>query len=149
MLASTINLMPDKTVIPLLGIFLIVLFFLNYFLFRPVLRILDLRWEKTEGETVRAKDLDRATDELNAEIIQRIEDVRKQGSLTRRMLRKEAEDLAREIVENSKRQRESILRESRQNVDRMRGDLAKELEQQIPKISRIIEEYAFLEKKGV
>lgn len=80
-----IVLWPDLRILPvMIGFFTLLLVLLNSVLFRPLLRTLDLRVERTQGTRARAEKLVASADEILARYEQAVRDVRAESELARR-----------------------------------------------------------------
>lgn len=148
MLAFTIhiNLIPDKTIVPLLAIFLCVVVMLTFFVFRPVLRILDLRHDKTSKQLERAHEIDQAADEMDALMREGIARVRSYGATVRNELRLEAERQASGMLEASWKSREKIIAQGRRDIERRREYMSSSLEEQVSEVSALIVKHATMAK---
>jgi F-type H+-transporting ATPase subunit b len=79
-----IVLWPDIRIVPMLVLFVVLLVTLNALLFRPVLRTLDLRVERTEGARASAEKLAARADEILARYESAVRDVRIEAEQARR-----------------------------------------------------------------
>jgi F-type H+-transporting ATPase subunit b len=68
----------------MIGFFALLLVLLNAVLFRPLLRTLDLRVERTQGTRARAEKLAASADEILARYEQAVRDVRNEAEQARR-----------------------------------------------------------------
>ena len=81
-----IVLWPDPPMLVIMmALFALLLAPLNRLLFRPLLRALDLRVERTQGTRERAEKLAASADEILARYEQAVRDVRAEAEQTRRM----------------------------------------------------------------
>lgn len=123
-------------------IFLFVLWFLGRVLFRPILKILQEREEKTEGFLNQADEAGK-----------RAEKTLEQYNEKFRQAKKEALDLKRKLVLEGTEQKEAIFnqakKEARGFLEEMRGNIAKEAEatrktlrQQVESLGQIMAEKA-------
>lgn len=123
-------------------IFLFVLWFLSRVLFRPILKILQEREEKTEGFLNQADEAGK-----------RAEKTLEQYNEKFRRAKKEALDLKRKLVLEGTEQKEAIFnqakKEARGFLEEMRGNIAKEAEatrktlrQQVESLGQIMAEKA-------
>ncbi|MFH0811432.1 MAG: ATP synthase F0 subunit B [Pseudomonadota bacterium] len=123
-------------------IFLFVLWFLSRVLFRPILKILQEREEKTEGFLNQADEAGK-----------RAEKTLEQYNEKFRQAKKEALDLKRKLVLEGTEQKEAIFnqakKEARGFLEEMRGNIAKEAEatrktlrQQVESLGQIMAEKA-------
>lgn len=124
------------------AIFLFVLWFLSRVLFRPILKILQEREEKTEGFLNQADEAGK-----------RAEKTLEQYNEKFRQAKKEALDLKRKLVLEGTEQKEAIFnqakKEARGFLEEMRGNIAKEAEatrktlrQQVESLGQIMAEKA-------
>jgi F-type H+-transporting ATPase subunit b len=128
-----IVLWPDWfTTLPfMVAFFAVLLVLLNAVLFRPLLRTLDLRVERTQGARARAEKLASSADEILARYEQAVRDVRAEAELARRAEIAEARSQtsartaqaraeAEQQIERAEREIESALAAAR---TRLRGEV--------------------------
>jgi F0F1-type ATP synthase membrane subunit b/b' len=148
MLLSTINLMPDLSLIPLLIIFIFVVLILNFLVFRPALRVLDARKKRSAGELERAKELELAANALDQHMTNELETVRRNGSEARKNKREKAQEKADRMLDRSQRESEEIILRGGAEKERLYQQFKKEFESRIPEMSRIIKDHATLSDEG-
>jgi F-type H+-transporting ATPase subunit b len=144
MLATSINLTPDLSLIPMLVIFIIVLAVLNIFIFRPAMRLIDARKALTEGQLERAKELELSADASNQHMQDELETVRQNGMEERKKKREKAQAKADRIQDRAERETQEITVRGSEERERMREKFEKDIESRIPEISRMIKEHAML-----
>ena len=138
MLATSVNLMPDYTLLPLLGIFLIVLAVLHFLVFRPILRLIDARKAATEGELAHAREMDGMSDTLDEMVRHQLEEARARGAEKRQELRQEAEASARDILDKARRETAEYNARNEEERKRMRDEMEAEMESRVSDISQMI-----------
>lgn len=136
LLAQTITLIPDKTVIWQLLIFLTVVAVLSFFVFKPTLKILD---ERLRNTSILQKEIERLTADAGTfedEYNEKISAAKYKGSRAERDLLSLGEDEARKIIAEAREKqkgeiakvKEEILSESvqsRQELSKQVGDFSK------------------------
>lgn len=111
-----IDLLPNKTLLPQLLIFLSVFFFMNFLVFQPVLRLLQRRKELTQGATREAEELNAKTETLVQDYTQKLEEAHQQGLSLKEKFKKEGEAQAGEIIGQARQEMEAALEKARQEV---------------------------------
>jgi F0F1-type ATP synthase, subunit b len=111
-----IDLLPNKTLLPQILIFLFVFISLNYLVFQPVLRILQRRKELTQGAIREAELLNVRSEEALKVYRQKVEEAHQQGLLLKEEGKKAGEAQVNEILGNSRSEIEAALEKSRQQV---------------------------------
>jgi F-type H+-transporting ATPase subunit b len=123
----------DYTVVFQMGIFVLLIFLLEPLLFQPVLRIVALREEKTEGARARARALEERAGELLKRYEKELERVHRVAAEERERLRQETSALEAEILEQARRSTTKVLEDGRRRIEsevsRIRFDLGRESEQ--------------------
>lgn len=102
LLSEGINLFPDQTVWIQLAIFLAVFFVVNRLVFQPVLKILNLRREKTGGDLSKIK----ALEEEQALLLKRYEEelalAKREAQKEKEMIRREGELVAHQMTHQAR-----------------------------------------------
>ena len=138
MYAATIHLMPDKSLFPLIIIFVIVLVALHLCVFRPLLRLIDRRRGVTIGEEERAKQIEGASDGHEAEIRYELDMLRTRGTKIREGLRGEAEEKSRELLERARKDREEILARGAEEYEKVKRSASESIESDMPRLKDLI-----------
>jgi F-type H+-transporting ATPase subunit b len=113
-----IVLWPDiPMLLIMMALFVLLLVPVNALLFRPLLRALDLRVDRTEGTRARAEKLAASADEILARYEQAVRDVRAEAEQTRRA------DLASARSETSARTAQARA-DAEQEIERARREVA-------------------------
>ena len=94
--------MPDKTLFFQLGIFFIVALSLNHFVFKPVLKILNLRKSRTKGDKARIEELTAKTENLIKEYETKLKEAKLEGMKVKDSIRREGEEQGHKIVHEAK-----------------------------------------------
>lgn len=102
LLSEGINLFPDRTVLAQLAIFLVVFFALNRLVFQPVLSILNLRREKTDGDREKIKILEAERDRLLKSYEAKLGEAKREALKEREMIRKEGELVANKMIHQAR-----------------------------------------------
>lgn len=111
-----IDLMPNKTLLPQLLIFLSVFFFMNFLVFQPVLRLLKRRKELTVGATREAEELNTRTETMVQDYTQKLEAAHQQGLAFKEKFKKEGEAQAGEVLAQARQEMDASLEKARQEV---------------------------------
>src|SRR3989338_7389617 len=99
LLSESVSLAPDQAVFVQLGIFLLVFAVLHFFVFRPVLRILRLRREQTEGEREKVKALVAKTDTMILEYEEKMGAARMEAIQLKDSIRREGEEQGNRLIQ--------------------------------------------------
>ncbi len=125
------DIFPNGTVVFQWCLFMTALIALHYGVFRPVLHLLRVRRERTEGERIKAEQLTRRAEELLAEIEGRLREAREKGMEAREARIREGETREHEI-----------LRKVRSELDQKMELLRKDLEREGREVSLKLRQYA-------
>lgn len=147
LLATSVQMMPDGSVVWLLGIFLCAVALLTAFVFRPILRIIDRRKVLTDDVVDRAQGIERAAGELDALMEKGFEKARAEGTELRLQLRKEAEESARTMVEDGHVERDLILARARDDQARLQTKMSGELNASVDKLADLVAAHALIREK--
>ncbi len=99
-----------------LAIFLILLFSLNGLLFQPILRIIEKRKKATEGTKEEVTELQIKANSLHQEAEARIAEAKVKASILRDKIKKEGEEIAHQILSETKEKSSHFLKEIRANL---------------------------------
>jgi len=108
-----IDLMPNLTFFLQLGIFLVTLVFMNYLIFKPILRLIAKRQAVTEGYRAEAERLQRETEGLVAQVEEKMKDARQEGLKVKGALTKEGEEEGKLLLGEVRREIEHELEKNR------------------------------------
>lgn len=120
-LATSINLLPDGTFFFQLAVFGIAIGIMSWGIFGPVTRVLDLRKQKTVGDSTEAEDLLARANALATQYAEKIRDAKVAAQTIKEELRQEGFAKATEIM-NAARQ------DSLGELDKARKSLASQVE---------------------
>jgi F-type H+-transporting ATPase subunit b len=123
-----ISLLPDHTLVIQWLIFVLVLCVLNFGIFRPILKILRERQNKTKGERLRAEEFEKKAAQLTAQYEEELTKARLQGNQERDRLCKEGEQVYSEIVKATRATEEAKLEEIRSDLAQKRQSATTQLE---------------------
>lgn len=140
MLASEIQLFPDETVFIQLAIFLLVLVGLNHFVFKPVLKLIRLRKERTEGEKGRLEELQEKTEGLVREYESKIVLAKQEGFKIKEGIRREGEALGQKVVQEAKQASLSQLEKIKKEIEKETEGATKQLEREAEVLSQTLAE---------
>ena len=130
MLAVEVQLFPDKTFFIQLILFLTVLFVLHFLVFRPILKILRYRFEKTEGDRKRIESLTQKTEALISQYEGRMKSAKKEAQILKETIRKEGMEQASRMIQDAKELRMKELEKIQQEVSKATAEAEKKLEAQ-------------------
>lgn len=111
-----IDLMPNMTFFVQLGVFLVSLIFMNYLIFRPVLRLVARRKEITEGFRGEAEHLDGETEQLVAQYEENLRKAREDGLVEKGVLTKQGEEEGRLLLGQVRGQIDQSLENNRREI---------------------------------
>jgi F-type H+-transporting ATPase subunit b len=131
-----------KWFLVLLGNFLVLLLFLNFFLFKPVLNLLRERSEKISKSLEEAKEIQRRSEEAMSELNKEIASARekgrnlflklqKEGFAEQRRLLDKSKDNALEIIEKTKRELKGDTEKARALLREEAGRLSLEIARKV------------------
>ena len=149
LLASSINLAPDATMLPMLGIFLFVLVVLTVFVFHPVLKIIDARRDATEGARQHATECDAHADRLDGDIARATDEARNRGATARTELRQSAEATAREILAAARTATSQLMATASTERASAKKSFTNSLDAQLPVITEMIAAHARFDDTAV
>lgn len=142
LLANEIQLMPDKTIFFQLAIFIVVAISLNHFVFKPILKILNLRYAKTKGDKGKIESLIAKTDALVKEYEGKMRQAKLEGMQIKEGIRREGDEQGQKIVHEAKQAslaqigkiKNEIAEEGKKaalNLEEQAKTLSKELAQKV------------------
>jgi|SRR5262245_37533105 len=105
------NLVPDITLFFQLGVFLTVLFALNFLLFKPLLKVMDKRKAATEGVKEEVARLRQEADLKLREYEDKINQAKLQGAAGKEKIKKTGEDEASRIIAKARKDSDTHLKE--------------------------------------
>lgn len=140
LLAESVQLMPDKTFFVQLGIFLAVLFALNHFVFKPVLRIIALRREKTKGAQAQIEALAAKTETLVKEYEAKIQEARKEAFGLKEGIRREGEAQGQKMVQEARQASLVQVEQMRHEIKRETDQAGRRLETEAERIGKTLAE---------
>jgi F-type H+-transporting ATPase subunit b len=133
-----IDLLPNETVVFQWVIFAIAFLILNFGIFRPTLRILDERKNKTTGEKETAQKLNDKSKEMRALYEKRIEDARQEGIRKKDDLRTGGERFVEDLIKRTRAETDQDMESSRTEIERQSKEAALQLRQQARDLGRDI-----------
>lgn len=140
MLAAEVQLTPDKTFFVQLAIFLVVLVALNHFVFKPVLRVIRLRREKTKGELAKIEALTKETEKLVKEYEDKIHEARKEAFQMKETIRREGEAQGQKIIQEARQASLTQMEQARRAIQKETETATQKLEAQAKGMSRTLAE---------
>lgn len=117
MLHNPETLLTIAQIITQIVAFLIFVFLMRIFAWKPILRLLDERKEKIAGKFKRLEELERQMRELRSEYEDRIKSIDAQARLKIQEAIKEGRRIAREITDSAREESQGILDRARLNLE--------------------------------
>lgn len=140
LLSSEINLFPDGTVFVQLGIFLAVAALLNTLVFKPILRIMDLRRSKTEGDRRRIEELKNETEKLIQSYETRMVRAREEALQIKDGIRRQGEEEGQRLIHETKQAVLAQFNGVKASIEAETKKAAESLESQAAGLGRMIAE---------
>jgi len=136
-----IGIVPGLLVIQGL-IFLLVLWFLNKILFRPILKILQEREERTEGFLNQADQVERKAEKTLDQYNEKFRQARKEALELKRKLILEGAEKREVAIDKARKEAQGFLEEMRRNIAEEAEQTKKTLHQQVDTIGQIMAQKA-------
>lgn len=140
LLSSEINLFPDQTVFVQLLIFLSVLVSLNLLVFKPLLKVLQLRRSKTEGDQKRIEEIQAKATAVMKEYEEKIKQARLEAFRVKEEIRREGEAETTRIIQEARQAGFAQLEKIKKEIEDSCKMAEKDLELQAEVLSRSIAE---------
>lgn len=105
-----------KWFLVLLGNFLALLIFLNFFLFKPILNLLRERSERISKSLEEARDIQRRNEEALVELSREIAATKEKGRSLFQKLQKEGFDEQRKILDKAKEKSLEIIEKAKEEI---------------------------------
>lgn len=140
MMLSEVQILPDKTLWVQLAIFLAVLAALNHLIFKPVLRVIRLRREKTSGDRARIEALAKKTEGLVKEYEDKIYQARKEAFQMKEAIRREGDAQGQKIIQEARQASLAQMEKASQAIQKETESAAKKLEAEAQKMSQTLTE---------
>jgi len=133
LLAEGVRLLPDKTFFIQLGFFLVLLFVMTRFVFKPILKVLELRKLHTEGEKKKIEDLAKRTEGLMKEYETKLTAAHQEAIQVKEAIRREGQEAGSKLVSESKEaaknEIERVKKEITESATKAKTDLEKQAKQ--------------------
>ena len=130
-------IVPDYTLFIQMIIFLVALFFLNKFLFKPMIRVLEERKAKTTGREVEARRLEEESIEKERLYLEGMRKARNDMAEVRLQLRAEGLKIQREKLDQARTEANGYLASFREELQKERSAARAELVEQAEALSRV------------
>lgn len=128
-------MMPNLTVVWMLGIFLATVFVLNHFVFTPTLAILAERRKRTDGLAKDAKYYEEKAGEKLKEYETIMEKKRSEARARRMQILGSAQDEKRRILDAARAQAEEKLSQAKQDISQQAAKATAELQTTVNDLS--------------
>ena len=136
-----IDIVPGLLVVQGL-IFLLVLWFLDKILFKPIVKILQEREERTEGFLNQADQLGEKADETLAQYNEKFRQARKEALELKRKLILEGAEKREVEINRARKEAQGFLEEMRRNIAEEAEQTKKTLHQQVDALGQIMAQKA-------
>ncbi|HPD19998.1 MAG TPA: ATP synthase F0 subunit B [Candidatus Pacearchaeota archaeon] len=123
-------------------IFLVVLWVLNKILFKPILKILHDREEKTEGFLNQADQIEEKAENTLEQYNKKIRQARKEALEIKRKLILEGAEKREAAIDKARKEAQGFLEEMRRNIAEEAEQTKKALHQQVDAIGQIMAQKA-------
>ena len=130
----------DKTFIFQMVIFFVLFYFLNRFLFRPILEVLEERRKKTEGKLKEARATDEEVEKGINDYERRLKETALKAQEEFAAARKEAVERGKAAVEKARLEADEELKEAVGELNKTKEATFQRLREQVPGISKEIAE---------
>lgn len=140
MLAAEVHLLPDKTVFIQLAIFLVVLVGLNHLVFKPLLRLIRLRREKTKGSQDTIQKLTEKTDVLLKAYEEKMVKARQEAFGLKESIRREGEAQGQKIIEEARQVAITQMEKAKKEIEKETDLATKKLEAEAKTLSHSLAE---------
>jgi F0F1-type ATP synthase membrane subunit b/b' len=133
-----IDLVPNHTIAYQWVIFMTAFLILHYGVFRPTLKIIELRKSKTVGEKDTAHELEEKSKEMEALLARRMEEARLEGIRKKDAHRTTGEKIVDDLMKKTRAEIEQEMGRSRAEVEKQSKEAALQLRQQARDLGREI-----------
>ena len=123
-------------------IFLLVLWFLNKVLFKPILKILHGREEKIEGSLSEADETEKKAEKTFEQYNEKFRQARKEALELKRKLILEGTEKKEAAIDKARKEAQGFLEEMRRNIAEEAKQTQKTLHQQVDAIGQIMAQKA-------
>lgn len=140
LLSTEIQLFPDKTIIYQLAIFLVVAVVLNYCVFKPILRIIQLRQSRTEGDRLKIKELKEKTEKMMREYEEKIQRAKAEALKAKEIIRREGDEQGHKIIQEARQASLSEMERIKKEVALAGEKASEDLESQAKQLAQNLAE---------
>lgn len=120
------------------GIFIALMIFLHFYLFKPVLKVIDARQAKVEGTFAGAEDLKRQAATFKSDYEGKLTAARDEIASTAAANREKALREARELMDRSREEALAQVESSRERIQAESGEVKTQLAGQVEGLARAI-----------
>ncbi|NIS69610.1 MAG: hypothetical protein GTO12_11855 [Proteobacteria bacterium] len=118
--------------------FIIFLWILNYLIFKPIVRVLNERRERIEGQVEKARDMEAEIQKKLEEYEARIQDAKGQAANEKERFRRQGENMAKEVLEKARAEMARDIPIIRKQIAGETERVRRELEQRAQEVAREI-----------
>lgn len=115
--------------------FIILIFVLDFILFKPILRMHEERERLTSGTRDESKQREEETERVREEYHKKVDEARLNGKARREQLKKEGLVREKEILENARRETTSALKDTQAQIEREMSRAREDIESHIQRIA--------------
>ena len=133
-----INLLPDAAILFQWVIFMIAVFTLHFGIFRPTLKIIEMRRSKTTGAKEKADALSHESESMVAFVEKKMESARLQGLKLREERRMAGNKATEETIKKTRQEIDQKLDALRQDIEKAARQASIQLQQQAHDMAREI-----------
>lgn len=133
-----IHLLPDKSVLIQLPIFLSVLFSLSFFVFKPLQKIIALRKERTEKLLAETLAIEERVKKFALDYKGKMAFARESAHQEKEKIRQEGSRQASEMILSARKEVNALIDSSRKKIAEAKVSALKELEKDVPKLAEEI-----------
>ena len=128
----------DLTALVLVALFILLMIYYNLVLFRPYLRIREIRKERIQGAKQAAKETEAKANEIFDEYERNLAAAVDEGTVTHKTIREVAKEQEREILADARAELEATLDQSRADLVGQLDKARDDLDRQATEISTLI-----------
>ena len=118
--------------------FIFLMWFLNKFLFKPMLKVLDERKSRVENDFAKAKELEEKIEKGYENYKKELEEAKSKGASIKISARDEATKILNEKLAHAKEEASKYIEEFKSQLEKNKEQIAAELEKDVENIAKSI-----------
>lgn len=118
--------------------FIFLMWFLNKFLFKPMLKVLDERKSRVENDFAKAKELEEKIEKGHENYKKELEEAKSKGASIKISARDEATKVLDEKLAKAKEEANKYLEEFKSQIEKSKEQIKSELERDVESIAKSI-----------